>query len=461
MSRLLVGIDLGSQSAKVTAYDLDGAVAAHHQTALRPTVSPGPGLVEHPDDDLWDALTAASSATMSLLGDRREEVVAIGLCGIRCCRALLRADGSLGAPVMSWMDARVTGPHRQDDDAVAWVTASSGYLTHRLTGRFRDSAAAYTDPWPVDARRGVWDPERTAGHGVRPGQLVELVRPGEELGRVTPEAAAATGLPTGLPVLATANDKAVEALGCGVLDATRSVVSLGTYIAGMTVAEAYQPPRASCWTNPSCVPGSYLFESAGIRRGMWTVSWLRDLVGRSEDDLNDAAARVPPGSEGLLTVLDWLAPPDQSWRRGALVGLDGRHGAAHLYRSVLEGIAVTMAENVGAMTTELGRHQDGVVVSGGGARSDLMLQVMADAFGSPATRTTGPSAVSRGAAACAGVGVGVYADFEDACARLVSTDRTVEPTAEGTRVYAALRPVRRQLREDLSGTLTSVQALLG
>lgn len=460
MSDLLVGIDLGSQSAKVVVYDEHGNAVAEGRQPLAPPLSPVHGVVEHPGDDLWDALSAASRQAMDDLGEARGSVVGIGLCGIRYCRALLRADGSLAAPVQSWMDERVSRPYEHRDDDVACVTASSGYLTHRLTGELRDSAAAYQGQWPIDTARWQWlEGDRLAAFGIRRDQLVDLVQPGELLGTVTDPAASATGLPSGIPVFATANDKAVEALGCGLREPGDVLVSLGTYIAAMTVGSSDRA-GAAYWTNFASVPGEYLHESAGIRRGMWTVAWVRDLVGQSEDELNDAASRVPVGSNGLLTVLDWLAPTDQPWRRGAFVGLDGRHDAAHLHRSVVEGIAMTMQRHVAAMTNELDLEVSRLVASGGGALSPLVLQVLADVFDQPVTRARAASAASLGAAICAAVGVGTHPSFGDATSAMVQADVVVAPTVEGARRYAELSPVHASLSEAIDPVLRRTNDLL-
>ncbi len=278
------------------------------------------------------------------------------------------------------------------------------------------------------------------------------MQPGELLGPVTGAADSATGLPDGVPVFATANDKAVEALGCGLREPGDVLVSLGTYIAAMTLGSS-EAAGSSYWTNFSSVPGEYLHESVGIRRGMWTVSWVRDLVGMTEEELNQAASRVPVGSDGLLTVLDWLAPTDAPWRRGAFVGLDARHDAAHLHRSVLEGIAMTMQRHSAAMTTELGLEVGRLVVSGGGARSELMLQILADAFDRPVTRTRAASAASLGAAVCAAVGVGAHTSFGAATSAMVHTDVVVEPTVEGARRYAELSSAHAALVESIDPVL--------
>jgi sugar (pentulose or hexulose) kinase len=432
-------------------------------------------VVEHPDDDIWDSIAAACRIAMERFTGDRNDIVGVGLCTIRFCRAMLRADGSLAQPVRSWMDERVGLPFRAEHDDVRWVTTSSGYVTHRLTGVFRDTAANHQGVWPIDTSTWAWatDDRAYAETGMDRSQLFELVMPGAVLGVVTDEVAAATGLPSGLPVVATANDKAVEALGCGLVDPRSVLVSLGTYIAGMSVGTANRAGATEFWTNFASEPGEYLYESGGIRRGMWTVSWFRDLLGpaaadaaaaagtRVEELLNAEAAEVPAGSDGLLTVLDWLAPAEASFRKGSILGFDGRQGRAHVYRSILEGIAMTMADRTRAMADELGVRYERVVVSGGGSSSDLMMQIMADTFELPAIRVVGDSAAGRGAAICAAVGTGVFSSFAEAVAAMVVERDRHEPQASNAEVYRALGAVHRDVREHTDAIYRRTAAITG
>ncbi len=473
--QLLVGVDLGSQSAKVVVHTADGRVVASGRRALRPARTPRPGVVEHPDDDLVDALAAAcreAVAALAAAGGSTGDLVGLGLCGIRSTRALLRADGSLAAPVISWMDERASRPHdpATAPGGTAVVTASSGHLTRWLTGRAADSPAAYPVLWPLELEQWDWsaDDEVVAAYGLRRDQLVDLVLPGAVLGAVTDEAARATGLPAGLPVVATANDKAVEALGCGLTGPDQALVSLGTFVAPMLLGDAPLGPgeeeAADAWTNLASVPGRYLLEGRGVRRGMWTVSWLRDLVGPGllpgagpeelEDALNRAASEVPVGADGLLVVLDWLAPAHEPWRRGAFVGLDGRHGAAHLYRAVLEGLALTVGAHLRTLTDGLGRDVRLVLLSGGGARSPLMRQVVADVTGLPVHAAVDDgSPAALGAAVCAAVGTGVHPGFDEAVAAMVRPGVVVQPDAAASRAYAEIGRTHADLRAALGPVL--------
>lgn len=438
MTDLFLAIDGGSQSTKVSVVDATGTVHATGRAALRPYELGPDGRAVHPGDDLWESLAAASREALSSFAGDPADIVAVGLCGIRCCRALLDADGRLTEPVLSWMDARIAQPLGEVDPHVATVTSAGGYLATRLTGERRDTRASGQDVLPPAA--------------LRP----ELVDPGDLLGHVTSTASGATGIPAGLPVHATANDKAVEALGCGLLDPGTVLLSLGTYVTSMTVAaHPPEPTDDRYWVNDAAVPGRSLAESRGVRRGMWTVTWLRQLVSAAATEPADpteveawleAGARdVAPGSGGLLTVPDWLAPPEAPHRRGMVVGLDASHGPHHLHRSVLEGIAMTMRGHVEAMEAALGMAPGRLVVAGGGARSDLMMQVVADVLGRPAARPAVADAAGLGAAICAAVGHGTHPSYEAAVAAMARPGDGFDPDPAAHATYDELAGALAQL----------------
>ena len=451
----LLAIDNGSQSTKVMIFDTSGHALASARRRLKPYDTSVPGHAVHPGDDIWDSVQDACRDVMARFAGDPAGIAGVGLCTIRFCRALLAADGSLTEPVLSWMDERVARPYEPGNPLTRYVTTSSGYITHRLTGRFTDAAANYQGVWPIDQDTATWsdDPAAYAATGMTRDMLFDLVPPGGRLGSVTSAAARATGIPAGLPVYATANDKAAEALGSGLEDDGTVLLSLGTYIAAMTIGSSSRSADDSYWANFAAQPGKYLYESTGIRRGMWTVSWYRTILEGShgedppagmpwfEDILDAEASSLAPGSNGLLTVPDWLAPGDAAWRRGALLGFDGSQGRAHIYRSILEGIALTMANHTAAMERALGRRLSPVLVSGGGSRSDLMMQIVADVFGRPARRTTVNDAAGLGAAICAAVGHGIYPDWAQATAEMVTDGKGFGPQARASRAYQKISTV--------------------
>ncbi|MDN5853080.1 MAG: sugar kinase [Actinomycetia bacterium] len=451
MTELFLAIDSGSQSTKVSVIDSAGMVYAAGSVPLRPYELGPDGRAAHPDDDLWDGLVRACRTTLDRFesdGGDAAAIVAVGLCGIRFCRALMDDSGRLTEPVLSWMDARVGQPLASMPAEVTLVAGAGGYLAARLTGERRDSAASYQGMWPIDPLTRQWSTsaaelDRT---GMRLELLPELVDPGGLLGRVTPDAAAAAGIPAGLPVYATGNDKAVEALGSGLVDDGAVLLSLGTYIAAMTVGDEFVAGDDRFWVNAAAVPGRYLYESVGIRRGMWTVSWLRRLVSAAVPDaaepadvqrwLEDGARDVPAGCGGLYTVPDWLPPGHAPYRRGAILGLDGSHQAPHLYRSVLEGIAMTMYRHTLEMESALDRAPGRLVLSGGGSNSALLSQIVADVFGRPTQRAAVADAAGLGAAICAAVGHGTHPDHRAAASAMVRPGIEVVPDERASARYA-------------------------
>lgn len=459
--KYLLGIDEGSQSAKITIFDTKGNIVCEGKAPLRPYNLPKPGYVEHPDDDWWDAICAAGKDCMAKFKGDPADIVGIGLCTIRCCRAYLKEDGSLAQPALSWMDIRLSQPYVQENPDVRYIVASSGYITHRLTGEKKDTIANYEYGWPVDVDNWKWsdDPAAYEATGMPREMLFDLVMPGDILGYVTKEAAEATGLPAGVPVVATANDKAVEGLGTGCMGDTTACVSLGTYTTAMMEGKENLKGTSYAWPKFSCVPNKYLYDSNGIRRGMWTISWFRDVLGEgyakeaaalgmsAEEMLGKEAEQVPVGSDGLMTVLNWLATPAARYQKGIMIGFDGRHTRAHIYRSLLEAVAMTLKKHVDDMFDEVGSHLEHLIITGGGSNSDLFMQIFADVFNVPVVRNEVNGAAGVGSAICAAVAAGVYDSFESAVEHMVRIKDTFTPVPEHTAIYDRMRPIYNEITE--------------
>mgnify|MGYP001247253813 CR=1 FL=1 len=453
--KYLIGIDEGSQSAKILIFDLKGSIVCEDKEPLKPYALPAPGLVEHPGDDWWDAIKAASKKCMKKFQGDPSEIAGIGLCAIRYCRDYLKADGTLAQPALSWMDTRVAQPYDGGNPDAKYVTASSGYITYRLTGEKKDTVSNYEGEWPIDIDNWKWsdDPELYKQTGMPREMLFDLVMPGDILGYITKEAAEATGFPEGLPVVATANDKAVEGLGSGCVGDKTACISLGTYTAAMIEGKENLKNTKAVWPKFSCVPNKYLYDSNGIRRGMWTISWFKNILGEgyekiaaekgmsAEELLSEEASKVPVGSDGLMTVLDWLAPVDQQFKKGIMIGFDGRHTRGHMYRSILEAVALTMRKHVTDMTDELGVKLDKIIVTGGGSNSDLFMQIFADVFQIRMVRNEVNGAAGLGSAICAAVAMGVYPDFDTAVENMVRIKDSFEPNKENAEIYNKMYPV--------------------
>jgi sugar (pentulose or hexulose) kinase len=448
----LIGVDGGTQSTKVLIFDRLGRIVSQGIEPLKPLMLPKEGVAQHPGDDLWDSLTVACKKALASFPGQPKEIIGLGLCTIRCCRALLKADLSLAQPVLSWMDLRLARPYEHDDPSVSFVTTTTGYIGAKLTGNKRDTCSNLLGQWPIDYQTWDWSTDQAYFNQFKIPRkmLFDLVKPGELVGKVTKQAAEATSLPEGLPVMATASDKAVEALGCGPLGQGTALLSLGTYICSMIEGDDFRPDSPALFTNMASQPFKFLYESGGIRRGMSTVSWVREIMGRDADlkaqylglttdnYLNRLAAEIPPGSEGLMTVPEWLAPPSALYKRGIMMGFSGRHTAVHMYRSVMEAIAMTMGGHLRAMVQELGVKLDKVIVSGGGSNGNLFMSIISDVMGLPSIRTEVNGAVGLGSAICAAVGTKLYSSFVAAMAVMVRPKDTFDPNMKNHDFYHRL-----------------------
>jgi sugar (pentulose or hexulose) kinase len=449
MEKYIIAVDGGTQSTKLAIFNTTGVEICSHTVQLQPIRHYEGSRAEHPDDDLWDTLKEACHGMFDKFKGNKNDIIGVGLGSIRCCRALIREDGNLASPVQSWMDLRLSKPYEHEDDSVKYVTTTTGYLTHRLTGETKDTRSNYVGPWPIDPETLEWyEPGELFDSYTTPREMLfELIDPSSVLGTVTGEASRATGIPAGLPVVSTSNDKAVEGLGSGLVNDGTVLVSLGTYITSMMVGTEYNPNSVNYWSNPGAVRGEFLYESSGIRRGMATVTWIKEMLGSdftreaekrglsTEAYLNILAAEVPVGCDGLYTVLNWLARPSHLHERGMMIGFNSTHKGPHMFRSVLEGIALTMKNHAQAMCDELGNELKSIVVSGGGSNGQLFMQIFADVFGVPAHRNIVNGSASMGAAICAALALGVYKDRQEAIDHMVQRRDTFAPIEENVVLY--------------------------
>lgn len=470
--KYIVSIDGGSQSTKTEIFDVFGKSVCRASVPLPKPLEPEVGVSEYPDDCLWQTLIESCAKMMRDFPGRKEDLIGVGVCSIRFCRVMMRKDFSLAHPVLNWMDARVSKPYVDNIPGVEYISSANGYITARITGERKDTAANYQGMWPIDTNTWQWseDDEAFERTGMPREKLMTLVMPGDVIGFVTKQASQALHLPQGLPVVATANDKAVEALGCGVLSHKQLLVSLGTYICSMTCGTDNNISPNHFWVNFASIPYRYLYEAHGIRRGMWLVSWFSELMenekpvdafkqlGTMEEYLCSLAEKIPPGSEGLMVVPQWLAQTDSLYQRGVMIGFDARHGKGHTFRAILEAIAVTTYNNSTRMLNELESAQKEIIVSGGGSNSDLFMQIFADVFGIPSVRCECNGAVSLGAAICAAVATGQYRDYETACANMVRIEKRFIPDQHAHQVYMNMNEVYKDITRYTDAVLKEAYA---
>ena len=284
-----------------------------------------------------------------------------------------------------------------------------------------------------------------------------------------------TGIRAGTPVVAAAADKACEVLGAGALDAHVGCLSYGTLATFNTTQRRYVEAVPLVPPYPSAVPGAWSLELQ-VTRGYWMVTWFREQFGHPERErartlgvapemlLDELVRDVPAGSDGLMLQPYWSpgirVPGPEA--RGAVVGFHDGHGRAHLYRAMLEGLGYALREAKERSDRRTGTRVTDLRVAGGGARSDVAMQMTADIFGMKVSRAGVDEASGLGAAICASVGLGMHADFATAVRAMTRPGRTFEPDRVASaryehlyrEVYLRMYPRLRPLYERMRGIMT-------
>ena len=437
MQKYIIGIDNSTQSSKVVIFDLNGNEIVVAKTLHLPMLHRHPGWAEFQGEDLWHATKASLMKAINDFPYARESIVAIGLCTVGCSRVFFKKDASLQAPVMSWMDTRAYEAY-QDDAEIAYTSSTTAYINYKLTGELKDAAAnAYQWQFPVDLKTLDWLKDKASfdKYKIPREKLLAIYKPGEILGYLSKQVSEETGLPFNIPIVATANDKPVEAIGCGIVDKSLALLSFGTATASYILSDGFFEDGINYYTYPSAIPYKYIYSSPVVRYGMGHITWLKNLLGEhvSYDILESEASKISVGSDGLFIIPDWL--PLEKYKKGVILGFMPTHTRGHIYRSFYEGIALTLKNNHQKMTNELGVHPSKFIVAGGGSHSDVLIQICADVFNAKMIKNKCFSSTALGAAVCAAVGIKLYSSFEEAVSYMVTQDKAFEPNENNVQFY--------------------------
>ena len=494
MQRLVLGIDSSTTACKAIAWDAAGRPVAEGRAPI-PLDNPGPGAYEQDPERLWTALVDAGRAATRALGPDAAGIEALCLTHQRETFVLADDQGAPLAPALVWMDARCAGDvDRAVRDLGAtflhettgkfpcttpsfykllgllrrrpelrtlrpWFLDVHGFLARRLVGQFVTSLAS-ADPLGVLAmERRSYSRQLLAYAGIDPARTARLVEPGQRAGGLTDEAASALGLPPGLPLIAGAGDGQAAALGAGVSDDLLSL-NMGTAVVCGRVAGDYRVDRGYR-TLFGANPGTYFLEG-DLKAGTFLVNWLVEtLLGEPEGSreariqrLDREAAALGPGARGLVLLPYWNGVMNPYWddrATGALVGLRGDHGPAHVFRAALEGLAMEVRLHLEAL--EQAGAVRALVVMGGGARSALFCQIMADATGKVVARSGSAEATCLGAAMLAAAAVGMHPTLEEATAAMSRVGERFAPGAAAPRYEELYREVYRPLYPALAPVL--------
>ena len=510
----ILAIDVGTQSIRALVFDPVGTVVASARIPIEPYVSPRPGWAEQDPELYWRTVGDACRQVLADPATRRDAIAGLTLTTQRNTIVVTDEAGRPLRPAIVWLDQRRTEglPFVGGTmglafralglrDTVAgfiadceanWLRANepetwgairhylglSGFLLQRLTGRFVDSTGSQVGYLPFDFKAQTWAADgdwKWFAVPVDRAWLPELVAPTASLGGLTAAAADATGLPTGLPVIASAADKACEVLGSGALTPDVASLSFGTTATVNTTVTRYTEPIRYVPAFPAALPGAWTME-IGIYRGYWMVEWFKREFGHREvvraaelgvaperlfDDLVRA---VPPGSMGLTLQPYWspgvrIPGPEA---KGAIVGFGDVHTRAHVYRAILEGMAYALREGAERTQKRTGVPITSLRIAGGGSQSPAAVQLTADIFGLPVARAHTHEASGLGAAIDAAVGLGLHRDVRTAAAEMVRVGEVREPDPATHALYDELyRGVYRQMYRRLQPLYREIRRITG
>lgn len=491
----LLGLDISTTGAKALIIDERGSVIAS-QTTPQPISTPKPLWSEQNPADWWNGIVTSIRAALAASGLRGEDIAAVGLTGQMHGLVLLDAAGSALRPSILWNDQRTGAQCERITDTVGferliqltgnraltgftapkilWVREHEpdvyakaahmllpkDYIRFMLTGDYAMDVSDASGTSLLDVANRRWSTEVTAALEIPSEWLPALYEGPDVTGVISATAAELTGLKAGTPVVGGGGDQAAGAVGVGAVEA--GVISLVVGTSGVVFAPlahyAYEPDglvHAFC----HAVPGMWHFMGVTLSAA-GSLQWFRDMLapGESFDALLAPAAEVPPGSDGLL-FLPYLTgertPHPDPLARGAFVGLTVRHTRAHMARAVLEGVAFSLKDAFGLMLSAGLPADLQIRVSGGGAKSPLWRQILADVIGAPLVTTNSTEGAAFGAALLASVTAGFYADVASACASTIHTSEAVMPGVESG-AYAHYYGLYRDLYPALKQTFMQI-----
>ncbi len=482
---LLLGIDISTTATKALLMNDEGAVVA---VASNPhsLQTPAPLWSEQDPAEWWVATQKSIRQALDKAGVSGDDVAGVGLTGQMHGLVLLDTEGTVLRPAMLWNDGRAsdecdwireqlgldalveatgnnafagfTAPkllwvrnHEPEVYAqVAQVLLPKDYVRYCLTNAYATDRAGAGGTLLLDLQTRDWSKKVLDTLDIPAGWLPATHEGPEVTGTISPEAAAATGLRQGTPVVGGGGDQAAQAVGVGASRPGVMALTVGT--SGVVFAptdNAVTAPNGTAHSFPHAVPGRWhlmgvMLSAAGSLR------WYHDTFApdMSYDDLLAEAADVPPGADGVF-FLPYLSgertPHANPHATGVFFGLTLRHGRGHITRAVLEGVAFGLKDNLTLLREAGVPAPTELRVSGGGARSPLWQQILADVLGAPLLAPQTTEGAAYGAALLAGVGANIWADVDAACDATIACTVTATPDVAMMTTYEGIYQTFRSL----------------
>lgn len=452
---MIISHDLGTTGDKATLVSNTGEVLASVTERYGTDFGPG-GKAEQNPADWWQAFCRANRGLIERSGISADQVDVVSFSGQMMGVVAVDREGEIVRPAIIWADTRsteqtdralqrvsmercyeITG-HRlnptysltklmwiRDHEPEAFarirtVLNAKDYLAYLLTGVLASEPSDASSTNAYDQATGTWSSEMLDAAELDPSLFPEIVPSTTVLGSVRAEAAEASGLLAGTRVVIGGGDGPLAALGAGITNpASGAYASLGSssWVSVSAPAPLHDPLMRSMTFN-HVIPGQFV-PTATMQAGGASLQWIVDTLSPAgeahyEELLGDAAA-VSASDAGVFFLPHLLGERSPYWNpraRAAFLGLERHHGRGELVRAVLEGVAFNLRTGLIAFSSN-GIELDAIDVIGGAANSPLVLRILADIWGLPASRRSlVDEANALGAAIVGGVGVGIFDDFE-------------------------------------------------
>lgn len=467
MPHFVLGVDVGTSSAKAVVVNSNGRVLGEGQ-ATYGLATPRPNWAEQEAEAWWNGFVEAVRKALEASRVRGEGIAALGVSALYGGSGVpVDAGFRPLAPALIWMDRRA-------EEESAWVLREIGlerlfavtgngadpyygftkllwirhhwpevwakaryflppgsFLVHRLTGEVAvDHVAAGNLGGIYDLERRAWSEPLAEALGIPLERFPQrLIAPTEPAGQLGEEAARTLGLSRGIPVFSTGIDAAVATLSAGAVGPGLHVAMLGTSMCWGFVSPELPKTPALVSMPYVLEPERLIYTFGGAATAGASVAWFRGLLGEGTDlaTLEEEAAGVPPGSAGLVFLPYLMGERSPIWdpkARGVFAGLSLAHTRGHLYRAVLEGLVYALRHNLEAARQAGYRVEGEMRAVGGGARSSLWMQILADATGYPVRAVPEGGEAALGSAMVAALGLG-WAKVEELPAWVAGLEQRV------------------------------------
>lgn len=464
----VLGVDFGGGSGKATLINEKGEAVAM-ATAEYPTFYGENGKAEQNPLDWYAA--ACKNIRAVLRGIKAEEVKCV--CFDAATHTAVLTDEH-GAPVCNavyWTDTRsvkekrylaenfgeeIFGKCKHNVDTI-WslpeilylknnfpeafkkakkVTFAKDFVRGRFTGDFVTDYIEAQGSMLFDFDRREWDEHLLSLAGLKKENMPKIVRPLDKAGEVTAQAAADSGLAPGTIVICGSTDTAMEVFAAGGVKQGDMTLKLATAGRICVLSDRYYPDDNII--NYSFLKESLYYPGSATKSCAASLRWLRDTFGGTFEDYSAAAEKIPVGAEGLIFhpyLTGELTPYANPALRGGFTGLSARHTKAHFARAVMEGVAMSLLDCKAYLEEKGVKIGEAAYAIGGGAKSEVWRQIVADALNLTLIRTENNDS-SFGSAMCAGIYAGFFKDFEDASKTCRKVTGTTTPIQENTEKYA-------------------------